>query len=99
MKAKDALHFPKLTELGEFGRAEFVNGISDIRHALIDEAWFGRARASPNVNHHPSLGWELSDEVRAERNSEDPFGHRWSAEDEKRRSPDHDQTQELDFDR
>jgi len=72
--------------------------ISDIRHALIDEAWFGRSRAPSHVDHR-SLGWELSDEARAERNSEDPFGHRWSAADEKRRAPERDQAQELDFDR
>ena len=98
MKPKDPFHFPKITELGEFGRAEFVNGVSDIRHALIDEAWFGRAHGSHHDEHH-SLGWELADGARGERQGEDPFRDRWSGEDERRRRPEPQHAQELDFDR
>ena len=99
MSLKDILHLPKLADIAEFGRTEFPNGIADIRSALIDEAWFGQSRSSVTQVDRPSLGWELRDDDRAAHRGEDPFGSRWSAEDEKRQRADHDHPQELDFDR
>jgi hypothetical protein len=99
MKLKDTLHLPTLAELGEFGRSEFANGVSDIRSALIDEAWFGRSTASPGHTDHPSLGWDLPEDAKAERSADQVFREAWSTDRSDLQRPDRDQAQELDFDR
>jgi len=97
MKSQAAMRFPDLAELGEFGRSEFANGIADIRHALIDEAWFGRAKTSHGRSDSHSLGWDIPEGREAEGRSQDPFKDRWSDHDRERVSPEH--VSELDFDR
>lgn len=89
MKLKDALHLPKLTDLGEFARSEFADAVTDIRSALLDEAWFDRTSSSMTRIEHPAHGWHRTDEQHAERDAEDPL----------RRTRNHDHPQELDFDR
>jgi hypothetical protein len=99
MRDNDQPYRPKPPSLGEFLRTEFANGIADVRSALIDESWFDRTSSSVTHINQPSQGWERSDELRAGRDAQDPFGHRWSDADSKRLRPEHDHPQELDFDR
>ena len=96
MKLNDTIHLPKLTDLGEFGRAEFANGIAEIRSALVDEAWFDR---QPSYRDHHALDHGPSTHGRDNQNVEDPFAHRWSASDQAHQRAEHDHPQELNFDR
>ncbi len=91
MKFKELIHLPTATELGEFGKTEFRNGVADIRRALIEEGWFGQSATS--------LGWELPDDKRAERHADNPLLDRNHGPDVHGNRSRDDRAQELDFDR
>ncbi len=82
---------PTATELGEFGKSEFRNGVADIRRALIEEGWFGQSATT--------LGWDLPDDKRGERHSDNPLLERSQGSDLHWTRPREEHAQELDFDR
>ena len=91
MKFKELIHLPTATELGEFGKTEFRNGVADIRRALIEEGWFGQSATT--------LGWDLPDDKRSERQAENPLLSRSEGSDLHWTRSRDDRAQELDFDR
>lgn len=104
MKQRDVFHLPKLEELGEFGRSEFRDAISDIRSALIEEGWFDRTTSSvsrsdeqSHIHTHVHAGEDRGEA--GKQHADDPFDHRWSASDRARQREDRGHPQELDFDR
>lgn len=97
MKPKDL--FPSPAAIRDGVAREAGHAISDIRSALIDEAWFDRTSASVTHIQGSPLGWEQSDDRRSEQRAEDPFGHRWSASDHARQPAEREHPHELDFDR
>jgi hypothetical protein len=98
MKDKETFKTQRHIDLGDFGTREFVGAISDIRTALIDEAWFDRASSSVTHHNEPSLGWKLPEDAKS-KSSADSFDQRWSADDQKRQRADPEHPRELDFDR
>jgi hypothetical protein len=91
MKFKDLIHLPTATELGEFGKTEFRNGMADIWQALIAEGWTGQSRIM--------LGGDLSDDKRADRHADNPLLDRKDGSDLHWTRSRDDHAQELDFDR
>ena len=91
MTFKELLNLPAPTELGEFGKTEFRNGVADIRRALVEEGWFGQSAST--------LGWELPDDKRAERQAENPLLDWADGSDHVRQQSRDERAQELDFDR
>jgi hypothetical protein len=91
MKFMERLNLPTLTELGEFGKTEFRNGMADIWQALIAEGWTGQSRIM--------LGSDLSDDKRADRHADNPLLNRTDGSDFYRAQVREDREQELDFDR
>ena len=83
MKFKELIHLPNLTELGEFGKSEFRNG--------VEEGWFGQSATT--------LGWDLPDDKRSERNADNPLLARTEGSDLHWTRSRDDRAQELDFDR
>lgn len=97
-QTKDAAPDRRHSEISEFFWREAVSGLADIRDTVVFEGWSGRS-TSQTRGPENSLGWELPDDRRNERAAEDPFGHRWSASDQKQQSAERDHPHELDFDR
>ena len=91
MKFKELIHLPTMADLGEFGKSEFRNGVADIRRALIEEGWFGQSATT--------LGWDLPDDKRAERNADNPLLARTEGSDLHWTRSRDERAQELDFDR
>ena len=92
MKFKELLNLPTATELGEFGKTEFKNGMADVWQALIAEGWTGQSRVM--LGEDPLHRWSASD-----RHADNPLLDRSQGSDlHSTRSRD-DRAQELDFDR
>ena len=97
MKPKDP--FSSLGAIRDGVAREAGHAISDIRSALIDEAWFDRTSASVTHIQGSPLGWELPDDQRRDPTTDDPFRHRWSASDHAPQPAEREQSHELSHDR
>ena len=91
MKFRELLNLPTATELGEFGKTEFKNGMADVWQALIAEGWTGQSRHM--------LGGDLPGDHRSDRHADNPPLDRTQGSDLGWTLSRDDHVQELDFDR